>query len=158
MLTIQASNGVGAHVNLTWLGYKAGVPSDDPCCAEANSHHAAAHSNGQAKTDVDTWFFKQLAYLLQKLKDEREDASSISDSCLVVCPNNMDYGERHGVHNLPWLLAGSAGGYFKTGRVVPSNNASHTRVLAGICSAMGVSPDGLIDPAYGDTELPGLRA
>jgi len=158
VLTIQASNGSGTHVNLTWLGYKTGTPyGHDGCCADSSSHHASAHDNGAAKTAVDRWFFEQLAYLIGKLKAEKEGSSSIFDSSVVLVPNNMDHGNTHKVKNLPWLLAGSAGGYFKTGRMVAAANASHTQVLASVCAAMGVSTDGFIDPAYSSAELPGLR-
>lgn len=57
---------------------------------------------------------------------------------------------------MPWLLAGSCGGYFAPGRAIAAGNASHTGVLAGICNAFGVPTDGFLDPAYGG-ELKGLR-
>lgn len=158
VLTIQASNGSGTHVNLTWLGYKTGTPyGHDGCCADSSSHHASAHDNGAAKTAIDTWFWAQLAYLLGKLQAEKEGSSSLLDSSVVFVPNNMDHGNNHKVKNLPYLLAGSAGGYFKTGRLVTAGNASHTQVLASICAALGVPTDGFIDPAYPAAELPGLR-
>ena len=159
VLTIQPTNGQGANVNLTWLGYKSGTPyGHDGCCADASSHHAAAHDNGQAKTDVDRWFFEQVAYLITKLKAEKEGTSSIFDNSLVLVPNNMGMGNTHAILGLRWLLAGTAGGYFKPGRVIPSTSASHTGVLAAICNAFGVPVDGFIDPNYGTAELPGLRA
>ncbi len=157
VLTIQASNGSGTHVNLTWLGYQTGTNyGHDGCCADASSHHASAHDNGKAKTDIDTWFFAQVAYLLDKLKAQTEGNGSLFDSSVLLVPNNMDHGNNHKVRDQPWLMAGSAGGVFKTGRVLQTNNASHTQLLTGICNAFGVSPEGFVDPAYGG-ELPGLR-
>ncbi len=157
VLTLQASNGSGTHVNLTWLGYKTGTPyGHDGCCADSSSHHASAHDNGEAKTAIDRWFFDQLAYLIQKLKAQAEGNGSIFDNSVVLIPNNMDHGNNHKVGNQPWLLAGSAGGYFKTGRLLKTNNAPHTQLLTGLCNAFGVSPDGFVHPDYGG-ELPGLR-
>jgi hypothetical protein len=141
---------------LSWLGFQT-VPGMTGDGIPFNTHHGTAHSGPTRKNVVDKWFFDQVAYLIGKLKAEKEGSSSIFDNSVVLVTNNMNYGGRHEVKDLSWLLAGSAGGYFKTGRLVRANNASHTQVLVGICNALGVSADGFADPAYGG-ELPGLRA
>ena len=158
VLTLQPCNGSGTHVNLTWLGYQTGTQyGHDGCCADASSHHASAHDDGKAKLDIDTWFFLQVAYLIDKLKAQPEGPGSLFDSSVVLVPNNMDRGNNHKVRDMPWLLAGNAGGYFATGRALAANNATTCQLFTSICGAFGVSPTGFVDPAYGG-ELPGLRA
>lgn len=74
----------------------------------------------------------------------------------MLVPNNMNAGNQHRVIDMPWLIAGSCGGYFKTGCLLRSDNAPSSRVLVGICDALGVSSEGWADPAYGG-ELAGMR-
>jgi hypothetical protein len=50
----------------------------------------------------------------------------------------MESGDTHGAQAVPWLLAGSAGGYFKTGQCASSAGKPLNGVLAEICNAMGV--------------------
>jgi hypothetical protein len=51
----------------------------------------------------------------------------------------MHEGADHGSQQIPWLLAGKGGGYFKTGQCFASDGRNTTSVLADICNAMGVA-------------------
>jgi hypothetical protein len=156
VLTLHASSGVASHYCPTWLGY----PSFDGYITDAgdeNSHHAISHGNNGPKLALDTWFFQKLAYLISKLKSVPEGGGTMFDNSVVLVTNCMDNGNHHEVYNLPWLLAGSAGGYFKTGQALVTTDVSHTGVLIGLCNAFGVSSAGWADANYGG-ELPGLHA
>ncbi len=157
VLTLQATSASSSHYVVSWLGYNAtGVIRPGAGGGDVNSHHAIAHINAASKTALDTWFFTQVAYLIDKLKAAKEGTGSVFDNSVTLVTNNMNYGNVHRVKDLPWLLAGTAGGFFKTGRVLPAANASHTQLLIGLCNAFAVSSNGFADPAYGG-ELPGLR-
>ena len=62
----------------------------------------------------------------------------------------------HTHQNMPFLLAGSAGGHFRTGRYVTFEDRAHNDLLTSLCQAMGLSGDTFGDPAYCDGALPGL--
>jgi hypothetical protein len=156
VLTLHASSGTGSHYCPTWLGYSGpdGYITDagDEAC-----HHAIAHADDAVKLVIDTWFYQKVAYLIAKLKSVPEGGGTMFDNTVVLVTNPMDSGNHHEISNLPWLLAGSAGGFFKTGQALQTNDASHTGLLIGLCNAFGVSPTGWADPNYGG-ELAGLRA
>jgi hypothetical protein len=62
----------------------------------------------------------------------------------------MQDGSNHIAGKIPWLLAGSAGGYFATGQCADSAGKQLNGVMTDICQAFGVqSPFG---PTW-----PGLR-
>ena len=68
------------------------------------------------KVKCDTWFQSQLAYIIGQMKGIKDPAGkSMLDSSVLVGMNSMRTGT-HETTGVPVLMAGSCGGYFKTGR------------------------------------------
>jgi hypothetical protein len=136
----------------------------------AFDHHGIAHQGGPKKARIDRWWIEQLALFLDRLAGTPEGEGTMLDNTLVLFANHMGNGALHDVAGIPWIIAGSAQGYFKTGRYLvprgwdPANPASGcpptNGVLVGIANAMlaGLEPPlssfGLSE--YGG-ELAGLR-
>ena len=124
-------------------------------------HHEIAHNQGldadhtRQKNMVDRWFFSQFAYLIQKLKDTPEGDGTMLDNTVVLFANNMADGPSHSVSDLPWVMAGSCGGYFKTGRYLRYAGGQGTRIvphnglLVSLCNAMDVPRETFGDPSLG---------
>jgi hypothetical protein len=80
----------------------------------------------------------QFAYLLRKLNEVVEpDGSRLLDNTVVMTWSEMATGT-HVLKNVPYLLAGSAGGYFKTGRWLKYAGEPHGNLLVSLLNAMGV--------------------
>lgn len=62
------------------------------------------------------WYAETFSLLLDKLKSIPEGNGTLLDNCAVVWLNELGDGSVHAHTNAPILLAGSCGGYFKTGR------------------------------------------
>jgi hypothetical protein len=79
------------------------------------------------------------------------------DSSVLLFANNMGEGGSHTNQRLPWILAGSGGGYFRTGRYLKQSggNKPHNQVLVSIAHAMDVAVSNFGPAKYG-AELPGL--
>jgi hypothetical protein len=121
-------DGGGDGNNFPWLGI-----SDD--------YHAVAHAGGsmaEQKTKIDAWIFSQVALMLAKLDGAQEGDGTALDNTVVVTANDMDDGANHYVGKIPFVLIGSCGGYFKTGRVLKYSKTPHNRLLASLCNAMDV--------------------
>ena len=168
MLADAANNGVG----FPFLGPEF---QGSPLPESAFDHHGIAHKGGPKKARVDVWWMEQFAGLLARMKsvpEEKADGSpgTLLDSCAVLIANHMGNGSTHKVAGLPFILAGSCGGYFAPGRyvTVPGWNPAtpllgcvpHNRVLVALANAMldGAAPplDGFGDPSKGG-ELVSLR-
>ncbi|HEX3855480.1 MAG TPA: DUF1552 domain-containing protein [Polyangiaceae bacterium] len=108
--------------------------------SQAN-YHAIAHLGANAaadKTTIDTWFYQQVATnLLAPLDASVEGSGTALDNSCVLVANDMQEGDSHYVKKVPWLMAGSCGGFFKTGRVVELNDAPNNQLLTTILHAMG---------------------
>jgi hypothetical protein len=83
------------------------------------------------------------------------------DNTAVLFANNMGDGGAHSIDNRPWILAGSCGGAFKTGRYLELGRTSHGKLLTSLANAVlaggGLPPiESFGDKRYGG-ELARLR-
>jgi hypothetical protein len=126
-------------------------------------HHSLAHKGDedapkvQQNTQVNAWFSEQLAYFISKLKAIPEGDGTVFDNTVIFWTNEQAKGNNHSRRRMPYLLAGSAGGYFRTGRYLsPAPGTGHNRLLVSLMNAMEVEGDTFGNPAYGTGPLPGL--
>jgi hypothetical protein len=109
-------------------------------------HHELSHA-GDADTvsnekliKINAWHAEQVNYLLDRLDAVHEaDGSSLLSNSVLLWGNELGAGNTHTYKNIPWLLAGGAGGYFKMGRALQFPDKPHNDLLVSICQAMGFS-------------------
>ena len=156
----------------SWLGAQFTKKGTDFANSGENmglrNDHEIAHRDGEAeytplKNRVCQWYMEQLAYLIKKLKDTPDvGGGSMFDNTVILFANMQRTGGGHQTDNLPWIIAGSGGGYFKTGRFLPwpsgtpGQNIPQNRVLASLCNAMDVPVGHFGEVDYGG-ELTSLR-
>jgi hypothetical protein len=95
--------------------------------------------------DIDRWHQGKYARLLTKLDSyTEEDGKTLLDNSAVLYANELADGKAHSFMDLPFVIAGSAGGYFKQGQYVklaePGDTklAPHNRLLTTLVNALGV--------------------
>ncbi len=146
---VTRSEGATSSYTFGWLGIG---PASDPYGIDSTddalstSHHSMSHNDATPRnvdylTRVGRYFTGQLAYLIQKLKDTPDGPGgrSLFDSTTILYCSPIARGA-HDTRDLPWLLAGSCGGAFRTGRYLTYEHASHLDLLASLQQAMGI-PD-----------------
>ena len=73
-----------------------------------------------------------------------------------IWTNSLDDGPTHGSTNIPYILAGNAGGFLKTGIHLSSPGPNH-HVLTTVASAAGCrKANGDLVDDFGDPTAPGL--
>ncbi len=114
-------------------------------------------------SQIDTWHQSMYAYLLTKLDGyAEENGKTLLDNCAILYANELSDGKAHSFMDLPFVIAGSAGGYLKQGQYVelakPGSNegAPHNKLLTTLVNAMDIPLErfGTADPAA-QTMLPG---
>ncbi len=149
MIVLQLGDQGDANVIFTKLGFKAAGKGDNT--GDDNGFHNIAHANGADKDKCDTWFQEQLAYTIGSMK-----AVGLLDRGVLLAMNSM----RHGMHefnNVPAMIAGNAGGYFKTGRSIKlANLTAPNGILIALANALGVPTQTFGRAEYGG-ELAVLR-
>jgi hypothetical protein len=89
-------------------------------------------------TKINTWFASEFAYLLQKLSSVQEAGGTLLDNSVAFWGNSLSKGNVHARRSVPFVLAGSAGGYFRTGRFLKYGGVPHNGILVSILNAMGL--------------------
>jgi hypothetical protein len=101
---------------------------------------------------IDRILLRSFRYFLERL-----DAAGVLDDG-VVCMTNDLSNKWHSYQNVPYILAGSAGGFLKTGLYVDAGGIANNKILNTIGAAVGCTnaSGGLLDD-FGDPSLePGL--
>jgi hypothetical protein len=137
-----------------------------PFAGVNEEHHGLSHSSDSDAASVEKlvliniWHAQQVGYLLDKLAGTLEsDGSRMLDNSVVLWGNELGVGNTHDYKNIPWMLAGGAGGYFKMGRYLQFADVPHNNLLVSICNAMGLSDVTTFGiPGVCTGALPGLAA
>lgn len=135
-------NGGGNSLTFPWLN----ISSPD--------FHAIAHqgsSNYAQKSLIDQWFYQQcVAEIAGKLDAVTEGSGTVLDNTVILVTNDMAEGAQHSVASIPYVIVGSGGGFFKTGRMVTfPTQLPNNHLLTSVLHAMGMtSLAGVGDPKY----------
>lgn len=109
---------------------------------------------------VDVHFARTFGHLVGRLAEtEAASGQSLLHHGVAVWYNDNSNGPPHSVRNVPWVLAGAAGGRLRQGVMVDmgvdSNQPNHARLLNTIGTVVGVRTPGqdqLVDFGHPDRE------
>lgn len=122
-------------------------------------YHTASHravANGASLcSQVDFMHQGYFKAMLDQLAATSTPTGALIDAGVTIWTNQVGNGN-HSFSNIPWILAGSAGGYLKTGQFVDVTSKSYktNRMLNVLANAAGVRKTGgaAVDD-FGDTSL-----
>lgn len=109
--------------------------------------HGLSHGGDSNDAMQASWirmldfYSRQFAYLLERMSQVEEDEGTLLDNTLVVWGNELSRGNSHALTDIPWLLAGGAGGALRGGRHLTYQGAPHNDLLVSILNAVGVATD-----------------
>jgi len=137
--------------------------------AQLPSHHHLSHRiNGDGgegtpipdaavlHAKIDKMYAGIFAEFVDQIKSFKTPTGSLLDDSALVWTNHIANGA-HQYENIPYVIAGSAGGKLKNGLFVDlKNGRNHRRVLTTLATAIGVTTAGG-DPitTFGDSRLNG---
>ena len=146
--SLQWSHSVSGTV-FRWLGHTTGH--------HTMSHYLDENRDGvSAWVDIHRWYSEQFKYLIERLAalPEPTGEGTMLDNTLVVWATELGDSRTHDCMNIPFVLAGGAGGQLVGGRCVRYDHQPHSRLLHAICNAMGVDGTAYDDPDYDTGALP----
>jgi hypothetical protein len=118
-------------------------------------HHLMSHDIANLAPDmtkVNTWYSEQFAYLLSEMKKIPDgEGTTLLDNTLLFWPNELSQAEVHDRRNLPYLIAGRAGGQVSTGRYLTYPGNPHNELLASLVNLFGGDVAG-----FGEADFPGV--
>lgn len=116
----------------------------------AGHHEMSHHENKEDKIEqykrINRWHTEQYAYLLEKLRATPEGEGNLLDNSMILFGSSISDGNRHDPNNLPIIVAGKAGGTFKTGQHIASEkNTPLCNLYQTMLGGMGVEVDSFGD-------------
>jgi hypothetical protein len=160
VVTIQWGSGAGGPI-FSWLG----MGADD--VNNRYNHHKLSHgattdaaTSPNLPTDqwksalfnIDQWYMERFKGLLDRLSAYSEGGGSVLDNSAVCYMNDLGDGLGHNWMDLPNIIAGGAGGYFKLGQYIKLTRGSGTandtdapsnQLLTTLANSVGATmPDG----------------
>jgi hypothetical protein len=122
-------------------------------------HHGYQHDRGfqpGALEVIYSFYTENLAYLLQKLDSVQESNGSLLDNSLVLAVSEIQMPETHAQNNMPFILAGKAGGRLNTQRWLKVPSQPHNNLLVSILNLFGLPNTTFGHPDYCTGALSGL--
>lgn len=130
-----------------------GVPSDSGLDMHEDAHHnPARHAIGT------NYYMSKFANLIQGLGQIKEGDKTILYNSSMMALTEFADGVLHDMKNVGVVLAGQAGGFYKTGQCVDVKNASHNKVLVTMLQSLGFTDNSFGDAALGTGIIPELKA
>jgi hypothetical protein len=135
-----------------------GNTRDDDTGAQVDGYLDMVH-------DIDRWFARQYAYLLARLDAYVEGSATVLENSAIVWMNELSDGKTHDFRDLPYVIAGSAGGRLRTGQYLKVTaqddtrnhvDAPHNQLLTTLLNAVGAHQgDGSPYTNFGTFGAPG---
>jgi hypothetical protein len=116
----------------------------DPIPDAVNKHH-----------QIDRIHARLFRHLLERLSIYGTESGTLLDDCAAVWTNDLGHGVSHTYNNVPFVIAGSCGGFLQTGQYVELPSlTSHNKLFNTLLNAVGVrKPGGEWIDDFGDPEL-----
>jgi hypothetical protein len=105
--------------------------SDGDPIPDAQSKHNA----------VDRIHARLFKHLLDRLSAYTTDTGTLLDDGVCAWINDLSNGPPHAINNLPYVLAGGAKGFLKTGVYVDAGGVPHNKLLNTVATAVGLRKD-----------------
>lgn len=136
-----------------------GFLTDGTGASLKDHHHGYQHDRGFQPAALETiyrFYAEKLAYLLAKLDSVQEGNGTLLDNSLVLAVTEIQMPETHGQNNMPFILAGKAGGKLQTQRWLQVPSTPHNNLLVSIMNLFGLPDTTFGHPEYCTGPLSGL--
>jgi hypothetical protein len=107
-------------------------------------HEISHEPHFEGHKAINLWYAEQFRYLLERLDAIPEANGSLLDNTCVAWVSEQGCrmpNEKHMRTNVPYIIAGSCGGHFRTGRFVDCGGLYSNSFLITLMNAMGIEGD-----------------
>jgi hypothetical protein len=146
LLVAAAACGLSRVLSLQWTHTVS--PTIFSWAGASEGHHELSHKDDSNAAGVasfvqtERWFAARFADFLRRLDAvaEPDGTGTLLDTSTVVWVKELGDGRLHDFRSVPFVIAGSGNGYFKTGRYLKLGGVPHQKLLVSLCNSMGL-PD-----------------
>ena len=87
------------------------------------------------------WYADLFAYLLAQLDAIPEGDGTLLDNTVVLWGNEISRGNTHDLTDIPFVMAGGAGGALRTGQYLKYPGIAHNQLLLSIIKSFGIEAE-----------------
>ena len=128
------------------------------------NHHVISHNFTAGTADfmnydkIQIWYAQQFAAFLTRMEAYKEGTRSLLDNSIVLWATEIGEATSHDLLTMPYVLAGSAGGKIRAGRLIDygTTKRDNNQMLVSIGQAMGDTLTSFGDASGATGPLPGL--
>jgi len=111
-----------------------------------DEHHSVTHHNNQAEksgkvAQISAFNVAQFAYMVERMHSLKEGEGTLLDNCIMMWGSGLEDGNKHTRENLPFILAGKAGGALNTGRFLTDVSGNQGDLLGTLLTCAGIPLD-----------------
>ncbi|MEY2599803.1 MAG: hypothetical protein RLZZ142_2062 [Verrucomicrobiota bacterium] len=112
----------------------------------SDEHHSVTHHSNQAEkvekvAKITAFNIEQFSYMIQRMRSLREGEGTLLDHSLMLWGSGLEDGNHHQRDNLPFILAGRAGGALQTGRFRTDLTGNQGDLLTTLLHGAGIPLD-----------------
>lgn len=141
------------------------VPGIGATAANHDASHYGSDLGGPLALDYiahKRFFCEQLVYLVQRMQEIPDGDGTLLDNTILFMGTDINDGNQHDHNDMPFVLAGRAGGQLETGRSLDyrgtagGEDEAHSKLLVSIANMAGVPIEEFGYTGKGTGGLPGL--
>ncbi len=162
LAVLALANDVTRVVSIQWSHPVS--PTQMAFTGSTQRHHDASHYGAPDSATarnfnlLQNYYCGQLASLINKLRSVPEGDGTLLENTIIFLFSELGDSNLHSHSNMPFILAGQAGGALPTGRLVNLPEEAHSKILVSIANAMGFNIDSFGFTGRGRGGVPGLLA
>jgi len=162
LAVLALANDVTRVVSIQWSHPVS--PTQMAFTGSTQRHHDASHygapdsATAQNFNLLQNYYCGQLGSLINKLRSVPEGDGTLLDNTIIFLFSELGDSNLHSHSNMPFILAGRAGGALPTGRFINLPEEAHSKILVSIANAMGYPIDSFGYTGRGKGGVPGLLA
>lgn len=119
------------------MGFTGGKPAKGGKGHHSNGHYDAEGSVPDHVADQQ-YMMNKFANLIEGLGKISEGGKTVLYNSSIMAFSELGDSAAHSMDNVPVIIAGQGGGYFKTGRCVDAGLTHHTKTLISIYESFGL--------------------
>jgi len=161
-IALALANDMTRVVGLQWSHPVS--PTQMAFTGSTQRHHDASHYGTPTSTTAEnfvklqSYYCGQLLSLMQKLDATPDGDGTLLDNTIIFLFSELGDSNLHSHRDMPFILAGGAGGALKGGRYLDLPGEAHSKILVSIANAMGQNIDSFGFTGKGRGGVPGLLA
>lgn len=160
LAVLALANDVTRVVSIQWSHPVS--PTQMAFTGSTQRHHDASHYGTPDSPTaanfvlLQSYYAGRLADLINKLRAVPDGGGTLLDNTVIMLFSELGDSNLHDHSNMPFIVAGRAGGAIRTGRYLARPEEAHSKLLVSIANAMGSNVTTFGYAGKGTGGLPGL--